>query len=266
MKMRILNLSDASCTPFWKRLHSARSLTLISDYDGTLAPFRKERMKAFPYEGVPELIDDILTRRSVRFVVVSGRPVSEVARLLGTRNMPEIWGAHGWERMYPDGACQQWRVNKKALSGLSKARKAAEERSLQQYCEVKTGAIALHWRGISQEEKREIKELVDFDLKSIAPDHELLLRPFDGGVELLATERNKGSAIEDIIGEMPPGGYPIYLGDDLTDEDGFRAVGSVGGYGILVNKKGRISQAHFQLIPPEGVINLLRLCLLMKEG
>jgi trehalose 6-phosphate phosphatase len=264
--MDLLELTDTRSIPFWKNLYWSRSLTLICDYDGTLAPFRKERMKAVPYRGVRELIDDILTRTTIRFVVVSGRPASEVSSLLGTRNKPEIWGAHGWERMYPDGTCRRWPVNSKALLGLSKARKAAEEKSLQQYCEMKTGALALHWRGVSQAEKRKIEDLVNLDLKSIASHHDLKLRSFDGGIELLATGRNKGRAIKAIIGDKASHVYPIYLGDDLTDEDAFKVVAQVGGHGILVNGKKRPSRAHFQLMPPEGVVDFLRLCLLMKEG
>jgi trehalose 6-phosphate phosphatase len=266
MKMRILTLSDERCKPFWKNLYSAGSPALISDYDGTLAPFRTERTKAVPYRGVPELIDRILTKTAIRFVVVSGRPALEVGRLLGTRNSPEIWGAHGWERMLPDGTFRQWPVSKKALSGLSKARQAVEANSLQQHCEIKTGALALHWRGVSQERREKINNLIDLELRPIATRYNLTLRPFDGGIELLAGGRNKGDAINKIIGEGSADIYPIYLGDDLTDEDAFEAVARAGGQGILVSKKHNSSKAHFQLIPPDGVIDFFRFCLTMKEG
>ena len=53
--------------------------------------------------------------------------------------------------------------------------------------------------------------------------------------ELRAGQDDKGSAIRGLM-DRPPfdSGTPVFLGDDVTDEDGFEAVAALGGHGILV--------------------------------
>jgi trehalose 6-phosphate phosphatase len=84
----------------------------------------------------------------------------------------------------------------------------------------------------------------------------LRLLPFDGGVELRSLERNKGSVVQDILAQEPPGLPTAYLGDDLTDEDAFVALGDRG-HSILVRPELRESAARFWLKPPEELLRLL---------
>jgi trehalose-6-phosphatase len=48
----------------------------------------------------------------------------------------------------------------------------------------------------------------------------------------------------------------IYLGDDLTDEDAFRAL-PADGVGVLVREQYRPTAADFWVVPPEGLLKLL---------
>jgi trehalose 6-phosphate phosphatase len=66
-------------------------------------------------------------------------------------------------------------------------------------------------------------------------------------VELRAPGPNKGEAVEAFMREPPfAGATPIFLGDDLTDEDGFRAARKLGGFGVIVGPR-RPTQALFAL-------------------
>jgi len=57
-------------------------------------------------------------------------------------------------------------------------------------------------------------------------------------VELRAPGPDKGAAIATFMAEPPFAGHlPVFLGDDLTDEDGFRAVALLGGYGVVVGPR-----------------------------
>jgi trehalose 6-phosphate phosphatase len=263
--MQVMNLLKGQHMPFWAKFVTAKSVVLISDYDGTLAPFDKIRQLAMPYSGVNIIIKDVLTKTNIRFVIISGRPATEVAEYFEIPNIPEIWGTHGWERLLPNGMFNSWPVDDDSRRGLENAKKLADSYSLSKYCEAKTAAVAFHWRGISLKEKRRIICFANSKLKEIANEHNLILTDFNGGVELRVKSRNKGDAVKDLIRESPKNAFFAYLGDDLTDEDAFEAISNVGGIGILVSKTKRQTKAMLQLIPPEGLLDFLRMCVMLRE-
>src|ERR1700687_3629197 len=99
--MKVAEPQDV-CGPFFERASHAPSRALLLDYDGTLAPFTPDRMRAFPYKEIPELISQIMHHQT-RVVLISGRPAKELLFLNGIHPHPEIWGSHGAERLHPDG-------------------------------------------------------------------------------------------------------------------------------------------------------------------
>jgi trehalose 6-phosphate phosphatase len=75
--------------------------------------------------------------------------------------------------------------------------------------------------------------------------------------ELRAPGGGKGEALAAFLREPPfAGRRPVMVGDDLTDEHGFAAAASAGGYGILVGPP-RASAARYGLDDAEAVIGWL---------
>jgi trehalose 6-phosphate phosphatase len=103
--MKTLN-PDKNLSKFFDRLAESTDRVLLLDYDGTLAPFAKERDRAFPYPGVIDCLTGIMENGNTRLVLVSGRSVDDLISLIGLRNLPEIWGSHGGERLFVDGRYQ----------------------------------------------------------------------------------------------------------------------------------------------------------------
>ncbi|MBN1102718.1 MAG: hypothetical protein JXL84_04800, partial [Deltaproteobacteria bacterium] len=89
---------------FCKNLPDALQRALLLDYDGTLAPFHSDPSRAFPYSGVPEMLNRIMSSGKTRVVVISGRWTKDLLPLLALRRQPEIWGSHGLERLRKDGS------------------------------------------------------------------------------------------------------------------------------------------------------------------
>ena len=89
---------------FLNAVTQARQSLLLLDYDGTLAPFSEQRHQAFPYPGIPSLLEEIVCGGRTRVVIVSGRDTSETIRLLGIEPIPEVWGLHGLQRRKLDGS------------------------------------------------------------------------------------------------------------------------------------------------------------------
>ena len=248
---------SAALSDFLDRLGLAPASALLLDYDGTLAPFRTERDCAYPYPEVVPLLEQILGRNKTRVVIISGRPVSEVKTLLGPLGGIEMWGSHGLERISANGSYVQARIAEGVLELLNEARGWAEEEKLMPLAEVKPGGIAIHWRGMPQNEVEGIEQRIMKGWAEIARSPELKLLRFESGMELRVARPDKGDAVASIVGESAPSTEIAYLGDDLTDEDSFRALNGRG-LTVLVRSEYRPTAAQVFLKPPHELIDFLK--------
>lgn len=242
---------------FFEDLASKKQCALLLDYDGTLAPFRIERDQAFPYPGVRQILNGILKTGVCRVVLVSGRRPQDLIPLLGLSQIPEIWGSHGIERLLPDNSNNRYEVaeiGEGPLRGLAEAYAWAKRQELQNLCEQKPGCLALHLRGVGK--AKEIRYKVLETWLPLAQNTGMTLHEFDGGLELRVPVRNKGSAVETTLSEMGKNTVAAYLGDDLTDEDAFRAMGDKG-LSILVRKEFHPTRANLWLRPPDELLEFL---------
>lgn len=243
-------------TSFWDKLKRAENRILFLDYDGTLAPFKIRRDEAAPYPGIRDILNRIIMAQKSRIIIVSGRSVKDLLPLLGLEKQPEIWGAHGLERLFPDGRHVLQPVSKNTLSGLLKAASYAKKNRLWNQCEEKPGCLALHLRGVELEKSREIKTKIMAAWSTLACESNLRLHEFDGGIELRTMGSNKGMAVEAILDESGKDTTAAFLGDDLTDEDAFRALGRRG-ISVLVRNQWRQTAADLWLKPPDELLDFL---------
>ena len=241
---------------FWRHLSAAKKAVLLLDYDGTLAPFRVARDRAFPYPGIRELLRSIRGDTQTRLVIISGRAVDDLLPLLALDPHPEIWGCHGWERLAADGGRPALELPKRAAAGLRKARLGLEGQGFDSLCEIKPASLALHWRGLPDRKIGELRERVDEHWLPIAAAYGLDIHAFNGGLELRCPGRNKGTALNTILEESEAGQPIAFLGDDRTDEDGFEALKGRG-LGILVNSVPRQTRADLTITPPDDLLDFL---------
>jgi trehalose 6-phosphate phosphatase len=226
------------------------------DYDGTLAPFRKQRDKAFPYPEVAAKLEEIVRGDHARVVIVSGREVHEVASLLGVEPLPEMWGVYGLQRRGADGKVEVAAVEQRYLNALCDALRWLEYQQLTGSAETKTGSVAFHWRGLSATEIEEVRGRVLLGWNAIARDASLSLVEFDGGLEIRAPGVDKGDVVRLLLAEMGPDVPAAYLGDDVTDESAFVQIGDRG-LSVLVRPQWRQTAARVWLKPPGGVLDFL---------
>lgn len=237
------------------RLGAACRRCLLLDYDGTLAPFTPERDRAVPYPGVAELLAEMLAARHTRIVIISGRRAHDLPPLLGIEPHPEIWGSHGLERLPRDDAYQVYEIPADIQAALAAARRLAVLPDAAQL-EVKPGCLALHWRGLPDEDARVLRAAVEPAWRELARRSRLVLKEFDGGLELRSELFTKGSAVSAVLAEAGPDCLAAYLGDDLTDEDAFAALGDRG-LGVLVRAEYRATRAAAWLKPPVELLDFL---------
>ncbi len=241
---------------FWLSLVRSNRSVLFLDYDGTLAPFKINRTKAIPYPGVLPLLQELISTEICRIVVVSGRPVDEIVKLVDSTPLPEIWGSHGYERLKPGEDLQQIKLPDNAKVGLEEAQEAVSDISPDRI-ERKYSSIAMHWRGLGIGEITALQSRTLESWQSLTEEYSLCLSEFDGGLELRTPDRNKGDAVKKVLSEESYDVVYAYLGDDITDEDAFEVVGN-NGLSILVREERRETRADVWLKPPEELLGFLR--------
>lgn len=241
---------------FFRAVAEAPERALILDYDGTLAPFREARDRAYPYPGVREALAGLRDAGHSRLVVVSGRWTADLVPLLGLDPPPEIWGSHGWERLRGDGSLELGQMDEEALRGLAEADRWVEERGVEGRAEQKPGCLALHLRGLSPAAGEALKRRARKALLPLARRTGLELHEFDGGLELRVPGRDKGDAVRAVLAELHEAAAVAYLGDDRTDEDAFAALDGRG-LRVLVRPERRPTAADLWLRPPEELLAFL---------
>jgi trehalose 6-phosphate phosphatase len=191
-----------------------RPLLVASDYDGVLAPLVGDPSAAVAQPGVPEALARVAAADGVTVALVSGRGVADLQRTSGFRGAYRWVGSHGAEFDGP-------------LTGeLADVRDALAEQLAPVVhevpgarLEVKPASVAVHVRQVPD---AAVGSALLERVRSLV-DPSLTMKPGKAVLELAVTDADKGSALRRLRADLGAAAA-IYLGDDVTDEDGFRAL------------------------------------------
>jgi trehalose-phosphatase len=142
------------------------------------------------------------------------------------------------------------------MHALAHADRWLRDQGLHHRAEFKTGAVAIHWRGLDESMMAETRGQVLLGWLPIAQTTPMELLEFDGGIEMRMPGRDKGDAVRTILDEVGPEVPVAYLGDDITDERAFLALGTLG-LSVLVRPEWRETAAALWIRPPEGLREFL---------
>lgn len=233
-----------------------KNILLFLDYDGTLTKIRNRPELAKLTAGQRRKIRRLTMRPELKVVIISGRRLSVLKKMVGLKKAIYI-GNHGFEievqgkvRLVP-GTRRFFPILKKIkleLAGLTQIKGV--------WLEDKGPTLSVHYRQVRPKAMgafhRQIRLILAGWQKKIKVTHGKAVyevRP--------PLAWDKGRAVLWLIKELKLSKYfPVYIGDDRTDEDAFRALkGS--GRTYIVNPKGR-SAADRRLSGIRAVYLLLR--------
>lgn len=227
-----------------RELASHRPLLVASDYDGVLSPLVPVPSEAVPQPGVPEALARVAAAEGVTVALVSGRGVADLQEVSGLRG-PYRWvGSHGAEFDGPVPA--ELAARRDALAARLEPLVAAVAGAR---LEVKPAAVAVHVRQVAD---RAAATALLARTAALA-DPSLTRKPGKEVLELALTAADKGSVVRRLRDESGAAAA-AYLGDDVTDEDAFRAMAP----GDLTVKVGEgETVARFRVAGPAAVVELL---------
>jgi len=237
-----------------------RGLLLFLDYDGTLVEIAPRPELARPTRELVKILTHLVSLTGLDLVVVSGRPLRDLVKLLPINGLNYL-GSHGAEGLMGG---EPWTLKVDAGS-----REEQEELQRQLACkladlsgwwlETKPLGFALHYRQAEPKEKVRIFKALGpwLDQVSRAGHHQILQGK--KVVEILPQGVSKGAAIQEIL--RFPGFseyFPVYLGDDVTDESAFQVLQGRG-LTVKVGVDQAATAASYSLTHPAEVRQFLTL-------
>jgi len=237
------------------------------DYDGTLTPIINHPEDATISEEMRQTVMDLAQHSTV--AIISGRDRQDVEQLAGIEDIYYA-GSHGFDISGPKGKKFEFQQGNDFLPALDRAEQALYERLDQiegLQLERKKFAIAVHFRRVAEEQHTEVETAVD----EVLANSETLRKT--GGKMIFELrpdiDWDKGKALSWLLQKLELNRnniLPMYIGDDLTDEDALREIEDRG-IGILVRDEKRDTHAKYILEDTcEVRLFLQKLCHYLEEG
>jgi len=205
---------------------------LFLDFDGTLVDLEDDPTQVLVEPELRRAVAAARTFLGGALALVSGRPVSQMDKRFAP-DRHAVAGIHGLERRSAQGVLRQV-TTAPGLHSAAVRLQASFAHDPRIHIEDKAGALAIHYRRV-REAAAAIHEVVE-SLARELPGYRVLQG--SDVVELVPAHANKGNAVREFMAEPPfSGRVPVFVGDDITDLDGFEAARKLGGFGIAVGPR-----------------------------
>lgn len=211
-----------------------RGCALFLDIDGTLFDIAASPDAVRVPPCLPALLSAVSDRLDGALALVSGRCVDDIDRLFAPRVFAAS-GQHGAEfRPHPRDAVAMLPYATPIDAGIRRALAAIANEMPGVLLEDKGVSIAVHYRAAPV-----LREPLREKIAAAIAAHGPAVRLLGGRMvwEVLPAGLDKGVALECFM-RLPPyaGRLPVFIGDDVTDEDGFRSAIRLGGQALRVGR------------------------------
>jgi trehalose 6-phosphate phosphatase len=180
-----------------------------------------------------ELVSGLHRATGGALALISGRPLAGIDVLFHPLKLP-IAGQHGAERRDSSGKRHRHRFAVEALHAAATPVRRFVARNEGLVFEDKGASVALHYR-LAPQLQAAAKAVMEEAAKSARGALEVQVGKMV--YELKPTGVDKGSAIDEFMRDAPfAGRTPVFLGDDVTDEFGFRVINRLGGHSVKIGQ------------------------------
>lgn len=201
------------------------------DFDGTVVELARDPDAVTPAPELVGLLKRLAAVLDGAVAIVSGRTLASLEAMLGDGGLP-MAGTHGLERRRSDGTIQRaWPGD-----GRFQAARTALERFVAEHpgtqWEDKGFSLTLHYRSVP-ELAADAHALVEREQQRLGDDYHIQRGHYV--IELKPRGHDKGTAVAGFLEEEPfRGRTPVFVGDDVTDEDAFAVVLARDGHAVRV--------------------------------
>jgi trehalose 6-phosphate phosphatase len=216
---------------------------ILLDIDGTLVDLAPTPREVWVAPGLAKTLNRLLKRTSGALALVSGRSLNDIDLIFAPEQFPAV-GGHGAEmRLSTDSeavashAPPMDRELKLRLAAIAKLSPGI-------LLEDKGYSLALHYRLAPHAEKA-IYEAVSL-IRADLPNAPIEVLPGKCVCEIKHSGFNKATGVRELMTHEPfKGRYPIFIGDDVTDEAVFGIMPDFGGLAFSVGRRAQGVAGHF---------------------
>jgi trehalose 6-phosphate phosphatase len=211
----------------------AANWAFFLDIDGTLLDIEGHPDDVRIGRTELDLVSGLHRATGGALALVSGRPLAGIDLLFHPLKLP-IAGQHGAERRDAGGKRHRHRFAVEALQAAAAPVRKFAARNEGLVFEDKGASVALHYR-LAPQLQAAAKAVIEEAAKSAGGALELQVGKMV--YELKPAGVDKGSAIDEFMRDAPfAGRTPVFLGDDVTDESGFRVINRLGGHSVKIGQ------------------------------
>jgi len=226
---------------------------LFLDVDGTLLDIAERPDEVDTHAVDCELVEGLQRAAGGALALISGRSLAQLDEMFAPLKLPAA-GQHGFERRDVRGKRHRHRFAVETLAPAKEKLREFAARHSGLVLEDKGASLALHYRLAPPLAGAAHQVLVE---AAAALGGRVEVQAGKMVWELKPAGADKGVAIEEFMREAPfAGRTPVFLGDDVTDENGFRVVNRLEGHSIKVGAGD--TAARWRLANPSAARAWLR--------
>jgi trehalose 6-phosphate phosphatase len=211
------------------------SIAVLLDVDGTLLDIAPTPDAVIVPASLRRTLSAVSERVGGALALVSGRTVADLDGIFAPLRLPAI-GGHGAEMRLGATNAPLVRQTGPLDPRFKSAIWAAAERHPGVIVEDKGYSMALHFRSAPKQGLSLVHDVEQ--VHRDWPQQAIELLKGKAVIEVKQTGFNKGSAVRELMRQQPfVGRRPIFVGDDITDEDAFAVMREFGGQAISVGRK-----------------------------
>lgn len=247
-----------------ERIRGAGALAIFLDYDGTLTPIASHPAKARLSAGTRQLLRNLSRQPGVWGAVISGRSLDDVRRMTGISRLCYV-GNHGLEIEGPklrhiNPLAQRSRP---VIAEIARKLEKAMRKVPKAWVEDKGLTLSVHFREVSPSDKLAVRGAFHEAVRPYREKRQVRVTAGKQVFEVRPPVRwTKGTVVTWLLtwwtalsrGKTV---LPIYVGDDLTDEDAFQALGKRG-ITVAVGPANPLTRACYRVASPAEAVRFLR--------
>lgn len=251
------------------QLKNSRHVLFLTDYDGTLTDIVERPEDAHLSDEMRNLLQGLSHQSHFTVGVISGRGLKDIRNKVQIKNIIYA-GNHGFEITGPgiDFINPGAEEMKSLLCIIQQTLTETLGKIKGIIIENKGLTLAIHYRMVEQNNIKIIDDTINNIIKKIGSSGKIKMNIGKKVYEIKPdVDWDKGQAIRLLMQKYDNGDqnnvlFPVYLGDDSTDEDAFIEINKYPhGISVSVSKEGQNSAAKYYLRSPSEVAVFLKLLL-----